>query len=152
MLGAKKRPQGTYDSDLLLKANYAVTAIGTPETNFGLDGAGGAAIVVEVGTGLFKGCCIVDISAIETGGVEEYHLTVQGGVLANFANSVPLATLSVGDPTNIIGLSAVSTPGRYKIYFDNEVNGTYYPFIRLQIVTVAGTENATFAAYVVPIQ
>jgi len=149
MLGAKKRPQGTYDSDLLLKANYAVAGAGTV---VGLDGAGGAAIVVEVGTGLFKGCCIVDISAIITAGVEEYHLTVEGGDDAAFTNNVPLATLSVGDPTNIIGLSAVSTPGRYKIYFDNEVNGTYYPFIRLQIVTVAGTENATFAAYVVPIQ
>ena len=150
MLGAKKRPQGTYDSDLLLKANYALGA--GAATVFGLDGAGGAAIVVEVGTGLFKGCCILDVSALVVGANEEYRLTIQGGDDAVFTNNVPLATLIIGDATNIAGLSADSTVGRYKLYFDNEMNGTYYPFIRLQIVTVVGSANATFAGYVVPIQ
>lgn len=148
MLGSKKRPQGTFDSDLVLKANYALGA--GAGTVFGLDAGGGAPIVLNVGTGLFKGCCMVDLSALIVGANEEYHLTVQGGDDAAFTNSVPLATLSFGDATNIVGLSGDSTPGRYKIYFDNECNGTYYPFIRLQIRTVVGTANATFSAYVVP--
>jgi hypothetical protein len=150
MLGSKKRPQGTYDSDLLLKANYALGA--GAATVFGLDGAGGAAIVVEVGTGKFQGCCIFDISAMVTAGNnEEYHLVVQGGDDNVFTNNVPLATLSLGSLA-ITGLSANDTTGRYKLYFDNERNGTYYPFIRLQITTVQAAANATFSAYVVPIQ
>lgn len=150
MLDSKKRPQGTFDSDLVLKGNYALGA--GAATVFGLVAGGGAPIVLNVGSGLFKGMCVIDLSALIVGANEEYRLTVQGGDDAAFTNNAPLATVILGDATNIVGLSADTTPGRFKIYFDNEVNGTYYPFIRLQIVTVVGTANATFSAYVVPIQ
>jgi hypothetical protein len=150
MLDSKKRPQGTFDSDLMLKADYALGA--GAATAYGLDGLAGAAIVLNVGTGLFKGCCIFDVSAMVLGSNEEYRLTIQGGDDAAFTNNAPLATLWIGDATNIVGLSADDAVGRFKLYFDNERNGTYYPFIRLQIVTIVGSANATFAAYVVPIQ
>ena len=151
VLDSKKRPQGTFDAELLLKADYATGAGNT--TVYGLDGDGGSAIVLNVGEGLFKGMCIVDVSARVVGGDEIYGLTVQGGNVAAFNDATaPLATVTIGDDANIEGLSADDAVGRYKVYFDNERNGTFYPFIRLAIERTESTANITCKAYVVPVQ
>jgi len=151
MIGSKQRPQGTYDSDLLLMAEYATGAADT--THYGLDGDGGDAIVLDVGEGLFRGMAIIDISAIVTGGDEIYEFSVQGGNNADFDDETALlGTLKVGGEANIDGESADSTAGRYKLLFDNEKNGTFYPFIRLQIERTEATANVTSIAYVVPLQ
>ncbi len=150
MLGAKKRPQTTYDSDLILKADYQTAAAAA--TTFGADALGGTAYVVDIGTGLFRGVAIIDVSAIVVGADEIVHLTIQGGNDAAFTVNAPLATLSIGDAANIVGLSADSTPGRYKLYFDNEYNGTYFQFIRLQIQQVEGTARWTGSCYVGVVQ
>lgn len=150
MLGSKQRPQGTYDSELLLMASYATGAANT--THYGLDGDGGDAIVLDVGEGLFRGMAIIDVSAIVTAGNEIYEFSVQGGNNVDFNDETALlGTLKIGGATNIDGESADSAAGRYNLLFDNEKNGTFYPFLRLQIERTEATANITSRAWVVPL-
>jgi hypothetical protein len=149
MLGAKKRPQGTFDSDLLLKADYALGANAGTVYGDGTDATGTDPIVLDVGTGLFKGTAVFDVSAIVVGGGEVYNFSIDGGVAANFTAGAPLASLTLGAHAAITGLSANDRVGRYTLSFTNERNGTFYRFLRLRITTVEGTANATFIAYII---
>ena len=148
VLDSKKRPQGTFDSNLELDSGHQITGTGT---NYGED-SDNVDIVLDVGTGLFKGMAIIDVSAISVANDDEVHeFSIQGGDDADFTNEVPLASLKIGADGSITGLDNDDEAGRYKLYFDNERNGTYYPFLRLQLVTTGTAEDITFSSYVVPI-
>jgi hypothetical protein len=147
--GAKKRPQGTFDANLEFKDAGLVAASAVAQVD-------SAAKVVDVGTGLFKGEMIIDVSAISLEGNDEiYDIIVQGSTVAAFATDTAIAELAA------INLSAAEvkrsdcnkddSTGRYKIYFDNENDGTYYQYLRIYTV-VAGSPSTgiNFTAYCVP--
>lgn len=144
VLGAKKRPQGTFDALLVLKESAAVaaSAAGTEKLN--------------IGTGLYKACAIVDVDAITATTDGSYDIVIQGSTDEAFtaANVVELASIHLGySASKRTDSDKTDAPGRYKIYFDNENNGTFYPFVRVYTV-VGGTTDAsiTYAAYLVPME
>jgi hypothetical protein len=148
---SKQRPTGTFDSDLEFKDAGLVAASAAATVD-------GTAKVVDVGTGLFRGCMILDVSALEIADNDEiYDIVVQGSSDSDF-----------GTDTNIVELAALNlsaaevkrtdcnkddSTGRYKIYFDNENDGTYYRYLRVYTV-VAGTvaTGINYTAYCVPMQ
>src|SRR5688572_5542580 len=147
---AKHRASYTYDADLEMKGAGVINA----------DAAwlvGGAARVLDVGTGRFEGKCVIDISEIEiASGDERYDLLIQGSNSATFASDIAiLAALPVGDGTTIgaayagSGVDVDDGPGRYVLPFCNERNNIYYRYIRgFTVVTGAIATGIGFSAYV----
>lgn len=133
---SKQRPTGTFDSDLEFKDAGLVAASAAATVD-------GAAKIVDVGTGLFRGCMLFDVSALEIASNNElYDIVIQGSSDSDF-----------GTDTNIVELAAINLSaadvkrtdcnkddaiGRYKLYFDNEQNGTFYQYLRVYTV-VDGT-------------
>lgn len=148
---SKQRPQGTFDSDLEFKDAGLVAASAAATVD-------GAAKIVDVGTGLFRGCMFFDVSALEIASNDElYDIVIQGSSDSDF-----------GTDTNIVELAAINlsaaevkrtdcnkddSTGRFKLYFDNENDGSYYRYLRIYTV-VAGTvaTGINYSAYCVPMQ
>jgi len=135
--GAKTRPHRTFDASLELKDAGVVGASAAAEVD-------AAAKVIDVGTGLFEGEVIVDVSAIEIATNDEvYHIFVEGASeVAMDTTLVPLAQLQLG-ALEVMGpgsshFKVDSSTGRYVIPFRNERDGVYSRYIRLYTV-VAGT-------------
>lgn len=151
VIGAKVRTGGTFDAELEFK-------------DAGLVGASAAATVdsvakvIDVGTGLFQGKMVIDVSALEIASDNEvYDIIIQGSTVAAFATDTAIAELAA------INLSASEVKrsdcnkddatGRYKVYFDNENNGTYYRYLRIYTVvggTIAVGGGINFTAFCVP--
>jgi hypothetical protein len=116
---------------------------------------GGSAKVVDMGTGLFQGCMIVDVSAIEVQTDEKYTICVQlstAPAFADDATSVTAVMLELGHATPLL-LGANSTPGRYKMYFDNEHDGVLYRYARVYTVVVGTIATGIdYSAYAVPMK
>lgn len=116
-----------------------------------------AAKIVDVGTGLFEGKVVIDVSAIEiASGDERYTFVIQGSSSATFASDIViLAALPVGDGSTIgtaFGSSGVDVDdvvGRFIIPFTNERNNTRYRYIR-GWTDVAGTiaTGINFTAFI----
>jgi len=149
LTGAKKRPQGTFDAYLEFKDAGLVAASAAAQGD-------GAAKVVDIGTGLFCGCMLIDVSALEVAtGDELYTICVElsaDGLFTDNATSCVAAKIDIGAATPLL-LGAADSAGRYKLYFDNERNGTFYGYARVYTV-VAGTiaTGINFAAYCVPME
>ncbi len=149
MIGDKKRPQGTFDSSMEFKDAGLVQTSAAAQVD-------SAAKYVDLGTGLFKGCMILDVTALEVAnGDEIYTICLQlstDAVFTNDATSCTAAKIEIGSATPLL-LGAVDSIGRYKLYFDNEHNGTYFRYARLYTV-VAGTvaSGINYSAWCVPIQ
>lgn len=150
--GARLAPfvkQGIFDAAMQFKDAGLIAASAAAQV-------GGSAKVVDLGTGLFQGCMIVDVSAIEVDtNDEKYTICVQLSQATGFvddATSVTAVMLELGHATPLL-LGAASTPGRYKLYFDNEHDGVLYRYARVYTV-VAGTPAAgiNYAAYAVPMK
>lgn len=147
---AKHRASYTYDADLEMSSAGLIAA----------DAAwlvGGAARVLDVGTGRFEGKCIIDISALEiASGDERYDLLIQGSNSATFASDIViLAALPVGDGSTIgaafagSGVDVDDTAGRYVIPFCNERNNIYYRYIRgFTVVTGSIATGINLTAFV----
>lgn len=145
---AKKRIQGTFDAALEFKDAGAVAASAAATVD-------SAAKVVNVGSGLFQGCMILDVTALDIDGNNEiYDIIVQGSPVAAFtaAGVVELAALNLSaKEVKRSDCDKDDDIGRYKIYFDNENNGTFYPYLRIYTV-VAGAGVSTgidYSAYAV---
>lgn len=116
-----------------------------------------AAKVVDVGTGLFQGCMILDVSALEIASNDEiYDIVIQGSPDAAFtaAGIVELAALNLSAAeVKRTDCNKDDSEGRYKLYFDNENDGTLYRYVRVYTV-VAGTvaTGINYTAYVVPMK
>lgn len=148
--GVKTRPKGIFDAEMEFKDAGLVGASAAAQVD-------SAAQVVDVGTGWFKGCMFIDVSALEIASNDEiYDIVIQGSPDEDFT-AATIADLAA------INLSAAEvkrtdcnkddTTGRYKIYFDNENDLTYYRYIRVYTV-VAGTIDSggiNYTAYAVPI-
>jgi hypothetical protein len=149
--GAKKRPQGTFDANLEFKDAGLVAASAAATVD-------SAAKVIDVGEGLFRGCMIIDVSALEiASNTEIYDIIIQGSTVAAFATDTAIAELAA------LNLSAAEvkrsdcnkddSTGRFKIYFDNENDGSYYRYLR--VYTVVAGDVATginYTAYAVPME
>src|SRR5687767_6607563 len=117
---AKMRPNFIFDAELELKDAGLVAA----------DAAGQVDSVdqiVEVGTGLFRGVAVIDVTAIEIASNDEvYKISVQGSSSSTFASDiVDLAEISLG-ALEVIGGDVDSTTGRYEVPFSNRLNNVYY--------------------------
>lgn len=115
-----------------------------------------AAKVVEAGTGLFRGCMILDVTelTLTDDANQVYDIIVQGSTDKDFgtaANIVELASLQL---TNLAaqrsGAKGAITPGRYKIYFDNEHDGKLLPYLRMYTVVAGTSKSINYSAYSVP--
>ncbi len=150
-LGVNPRPEGIFDANMEFKDAGLVAASAAAQVD-------GAAKVVDVGTGRFKGQMMIDVSALEIASNDEiYDIVVQGSTVAAFATDTAIVELAA------LNLSAAEVKrtdcnkddavGRYKIYFDNENNGTYYRYLRVYTV-VAGSvaTGINYTAYAVPVQ
>lgn len=146
ILGVGKRPQGTFDAKMLFKETKKVS---TSEAG---------SIIVHVGTGLFKACMILDVLALETESNDEiYDIVIQGceeeGFTAAKVCDLCSLTLSASEVKRTDS-DRDDTAGRYKLYFDNENNGVFYPYLR--IYTVVGgsvaSDGITYGAYAVPME
>ena len=150
VLGVKKRPQGTFDSALEFKDAGLVAASAAAQVD-------SAAKVVDVGTGLFKGCMILDVTALEIASNDEiYDIVVQGSPVEAFtaAGVVELAAISLSaKEVKRTDSDKDDDTGRYKIYFDNENDGTFYRYLR--VYTVVGGTIATginYSAYCIRVE
>ena len=144
----KKRIQGTFDAALEFKDAGAVAASAAATVD-------SAAKVVNVGSGLFVGCMIIDVTALDIDGNNElYDIVVQGAPTSAFvaANTVELSAINMSaKEVKRTDSDADNAVGRYKLYFDNEQNGTFYPYMRIYTV-VAGAGVSTgidYSAYAV---
>lgn len=121
---AKMRPNYTFDANLELK-------------DAGLIAADAAALVdtvakvVDVGTGLFEGIAVIDITAIEiVDNDERYLVSIQGSSSSTFASDiVDLAEIAFG-ALEVIGGDVDTTTGRYEVPFSNRKNNVYYRYVR----------------------
>lgn len=132
---AKKRLQGTFDAELLFHDGAAaMTATGAGVVE-------GSARVNSVGTGCFRGVMVLDISSISCATDEAYVFSVQGSD-DEFSTNRELASVTLGKVNT-------ETPGRFKIYFDNEANGTYFKQLRIYVTASGTAKSVTFQAYAV---
>ena len=151
LTGVKTRPGGTFDADREFKdaGLVAENAAATVDD---------IARVINVGTGAFKAMMILDVSVLDIAASDEiYDIVVQGSTVAEFATDtamVELASISLGDKAvKRTDCNKDDTTGRYKILFDNENNGTYYPYIRVYtVVTGTAATGINFTAWAAEIQ
>ncbi len=145
---AKQRPNFIFDAALELKDAYL---IGT-----GGDAAGQVDSVdkiVDIGTGLFRGMCVLDVTAIEIASNDEvYEISVQGSSSSTFASTiVDLGNIKLG-ALEVIGGDLDSAVGRYELPFSNRLNNTYYRYIRIYTdVSGAIASGINYSAFVTKI-
>lgn len=150
VLGDKKKPQGTFDADLEFKDAGLVGSSARAQVD-------SSDKIVDIGTGLFRGCMIIDVSALEIASNDEiYDIVVQLSSDSDFgtaANIREAAQLSLSaKEVKRTDCDADDSTGRYKIYFDNEFDDTYYQYASLYTV-VGGTiaNGINYSAFCVPV-
>ena len=149
VLGVKTRPGGTFDANLEFKDAGLVAASAAATVD-------SAAKYVDVGTGHFKGMMIIDVSALEIASNDEiYDIVIQGSPDTDFTDTtmVELCALNLSAAeVKRTDCNKDDTTGRYKLYFDNENDGTYYQYLRVYTV-VAGTvaTGINYTAWATPI-
>jgi len=151
VLGDKKRPQGIFDADLEFKDAALVAASAAAQVD-------SADMVVDIGTGLFRGKMIIDVSALEIASNDEiYDIVVQlssdsdFGTAANIRDAAQL-NLSASEVKRTDCDKDDST-GIYKLRFDNEYDGTFYQYARLYtVVTGSIATGINYSAFCVPVE
>lgn len=146
----KSRPQYTFDALLQLKDAGLLATDSKWQV-------GGVDRILDVGTGLFQGDCVIDVTAMEiASGDESYTFVIQGSNSATFASDIAtLAEFTAGDASTIgtaqgtSGVDVDDTPGRYVLGIRNEKNGVYYRYLRGWL-SVAGAiaTGINFQAYI----
>jgi hypothetical protein len=140
---AKQRPNYIFDALLELKDAGLVAADAAGQVD-------AADKIIDIGTGLFEGTLVIDVTAVEIASNDEvYKISVQGSSSSTFASDiVDLAEISLG-ALEVIGGDVDSTTGRYELPFNNRKNNTYYRYARLY-TDVGGTiaTGINFGAFV----
>ena len=147
--GVKTRPTGTFDANLEFKDAGLVAASAAAQVD-------SAAKYVDVGTGLFKGCMIIDVSALEIASNDEiYDIVIQGSNTTAFTATgiVELAQLNLSaSEVKRTDCDKDDSTGRYKLYFDNENDGTYYRYLRIYtVVSGSVATGINYTAYAVQV-
>ncbi|MGH6631302.1 MAG: hypothetical protein ACREB3_16360, partial [Burkholderiales bacterium] len=131
---ARSRRTYTFDAGLEFKDAGLIAADAAAQVD-------GSAKVVDLGTGLWEGDMVIDVSAIEiASGDEKYEIIVQLSSSPTFASVIAQGvSLSLGATATLIGSDIASTVGRYILPFHNEgVDGVTYRYARLY-TNVTGT-------------
>src|SRR5690606_35958655 len=126
MATARQNRQYAWDAELEMKDAGLVASSDAAQVD-------GSDKILTVGDAVFKGVCVVDVSAIEIASNDElYIICVQGSTSATFASDVQnLAALPLGATEVNPGGAIDSTTGRYEIPFINEQDGVTYPYLRV---------------------
>ena len=145
---AKSRRTFTFDANLEFKDAGLVAADAAATVD-------SAAKIVDLGTGLWQGNMVIDITAIEIASNDEkYEIVVQLSNSASFASGIVQGvSLSVGALETLIGADTDSTVGRYVLPFHNEgVDGATYRYARLY-TNVTGTiaTGINYTAFAAPL-
>lgn len=131
---ARSRRAYTFDAELEFKDAGAITADGAAQVD-------SAAKIVNLGTGLWEGDMVIDVTAIEIdSNNERFDIGVQLSDSSSFASGIEQGPiLAVGALETLIGADTDSTTGRYILPFHNEgVDGNTYQYARIY-VNVTGT-------------
>jgi hypothetical protein len=132
VLGVKRRPTFTFDSDLEFKDAGLIAASAAAQVD-------SAAKIVDLGTGYTRAVMVIDVSAVEIASNDEvYDIIVQLSSSATFASTIVAAAKLELGANEVLNGDQDSTTGRYKLYFDNEYDLTYYRYARVYTL-VAGT-------------
>lgn len=133
MATATQRRSYAYDTELTMKDAGLVAADAAATV-------GGNAKILTVGDAVFKGVCVIDVTAIEIASNDElYRIIVQGSTSSSFASDIQnLAELTLGATEVRPGGAIDSATGRYELPFINEQDGVTYPYLRVY-TDVAGT-------------
>ena len=116
-----------FDTQHVLKDAGAVTSSG-----YGTVDA--AAQVLDLGSGLVRGNLILEISRLAMQGNDQtYQIHLMGGDDASFSATASLAVLEIG-PKETTQDGKDSKLGRYIVPFENQRNGTVYPYVRVRHV------------------
>jgi len=116
-----------FDTQHVLKDSGEITSTGYGEVD-------AAAQVLNLGSGLVRGNLILEISRLAMQGNDQtYQIHLMGGDDESFTNTVSLATLEVG-PAETTQDGKDSKLGRYVVPFENQRNGTVYPYVRVRHV------------------
>lgn len=150
VIGDKVRTGGTFDAELEFKDAGLVAASAAATVD-------SAAKVIYVGTGLFKGKMIIDVSAIElASNTEIYDIIVQGCTAEAFTATAIAELAAINLSPKEVKRSDCDKDdgtGRFKLYFDNENNGTYYSYLRIYTVVAGDIDTGiNFSAYCVPME
>jgi hypothetical protein len=101
-------------------------------TSSGYGTVDAAAKVINLGSGLIRGNVHIDISQMALADNDElYQIHLMGGDDESFTNEVALATLELG-AREVIEDGKDSKRGRYILPFENEKQGTVYPYVRVR--------------------
>ena len=115
------------DTKLALKDAGEITSTGYGEVD-------SAARVLNLGAGLVRGNLIIDVTRLAMQGNDQtYQIHLMGGSDAAFTATASLAVLEVG-PAETTQDGKDSKLGRYVIPFENQRNGTVYPYVRVRHV------------------
>jgi hypothetical protein len=107
----------------------------------------GAAKIVPVGSEVFEGVLVIDVSAIEIASNDEhYRIHIEGSTSATFASAIEdLGCLDLGATEVRDGAAQDSVVGRYEIPFVNVQVNTVFPYLR--VYTFVGGTIATGINY-----
>ena len=146
---AKSRPDYTFDAELEFKDSAIIGASAAAQV---------ATVdkIIDVGTGLFVGDLIVDVTTIEIASNDErYDIIVQGSNSPTFASVfVDLASLPLG-ALEVVAGDQDSLVGRHILSFRNELNGVYYRYLRVYTVVagaIAGGGGISYSCWAAPRQ
>jgi hypothetical protein len=118
--------QYTYDNNMLLKSAGLIGSTATETT------------ILDLGSGLFEGYLVLDVSAVEVASTDEkYTVHLEGSNSSTCASgSVTLCNIPLGVKTDPADQSTGT--GRFVVPFRNEQNGTTYRYVRIYTL-VAGS-------------
>lgn len=128
------------DDDLLLKASAAVTS------------SAAGSLILDVGEGHTEGVLVADVSAMDiVSNDESYWIVLQGSPDSGFGtagNIVELGAIHLGaKEIKLTDSDADDAIGRYIMQFQNERNGTIYPYLRLYTVVAGTSPSITYKAW-----
>ena len=140
MANDTNRRSYTFDADLQLKDAGLVAASAAAQVD-------SADQILDVGTSVFDGVAVIDVTAIEIASNDEhYRIAIQGSNSATFASGIEtLAELDMGATEVRDGGAQDSTVGRYELRFRNWQNDATYRYVRAY--TFVGGTVATGVNY-----
>jgi hypothetical protein len=131
--------------DTLLQLEDGAAAITSTETN-----SGG---ILDVGTGVYYGDLLVDVSAIDIADDDEtYRILLQGSASSSFASGIfNLAELHLGAAEiKLGGADDDSAVGRYRVPFHNFIfDETTLRYLRSRVVVGGTSPSITYTANLV---
>lgn len=133
----------TLDAALQLKDAGALTASGAGQV-------GGAARVVNVGTGIVSGAFVVDISALDiTSADETYDIRLQVSSDPTFVSDVTIAARVTGGASAITAGQDTMGVGRRSVPFNNiGEDGAAKAYVRVFAAIGGTTPSINFAAMI----